>query len=365
MYRMRTRHAYTGAHVSETVHDIRALPRILARRSDPSPVVPAPAMTHTRSASGTPRVGLISNPKSHRNRMAASGGEPVRDDMLSAVPRTRDELRHALADFARAGVDLLIVDGGDGTVRDVLTCAGDAWGTAWPRIAVLPAGKTNALALDLGVPADWTLDAAIEAASGGRIVHRSPIEVERRDAPAPTLRGFLFGAGAFVGGTALAQTTHQVGAFRGLAVGLAVGWAITQTLFGAPSSVWRRGEPMRIDWAPGTRFLHDRRPPPDGPRYILFASTLDRLPVGLKVFGRVRSGLKTLVIDAPPRWLGAAMGLVIGGSEARWLAEAGYHRGDTDRLDVSLRSDFILDGESFGAGDYTIRNGPALSFVVP
>ena len=361
MWRMRTAHAYTDVPMSEIVPSFGALPRTTGREG--SPVVVG-ATSRPGASRVAPRVGLVSNPRSHRNRIAA-GGQPVRDDVLSAVPRTRDDLRRALAEFADRGVDLLVVNGGDGTVRDVLSCAGELWDAAWPRIAVLPAGKTNALALDLGIPPGWTLDQAIEAARRGAFVRRSPLEFERRDARSPVLRGFLFGAGAFLRGTELAQATHRAGAFRGVAVGLALGWAITQTLFGAASSVWRRGDAIRIDYAPGTRFLHDRAVESDGERYILFASTLTRLPIGLKPFGRERPGLKTLVIDAPPRRLAVAVGPLIAGSEARWLSDAGYHRADTDRLDVSLRADFVLDGESFAAGDYTIRNGPALSFVVP
>ena len=54
-----------------------------------------------------------------------------------------------------------------------------------------------------------------------------------------TLRGFLFGTGAFVSATALAQRTHRVGAFHGVAVTLALGWAVLQTIFGRATSQWR------------------------------------------------------------------------------------------------------------------------------
>src|SRR3546814_14166017 len=86
-----------------------------------------------------------------------------------------------------------------------------------PRRAILPSGKTNALALDLGVPLDWAVADVVEAAVRGQFVRRAPIEIYRDGADQPDVRGFLFGAGAFVRATKVAQRTHRFGAFNGLA----------------------------------------------------------------------------------------------------------------------------------------------------
>ena len=67
-------------------------------------------------------------------------------------------------DLIRGGpIDYLVVDGGDGTVRDVLTCGAGIFGESWPTLIVLPNGKTNALAADLGLPTNWSLSDAMEA----------------------------------------------------------------------------------------------------------------------------------------------------------------------------------------------------------
>src|SRR3546814_15016806 len=73
----------------------------------------------------------------------------------------------------------LVVDGGDGTVRDVISAAPAAFGDRMPRMAILPSGKTNALALDLGVPLDWAVADVVEAAARGQFVRRAPIEIYR------------------------------------------------------------------------------------------------------------------------------------------------------------------------------------------
>ncbi|UVO50484.1 hypothetical protein M0208_08125 [Sphingomonas sp. SUN019] len=312
------------------------------------------------------KAGVICNPKSHQNRTGhIAFGTPFRSfaspGVVVATPRTRDELTGVLLGFARDGIDLLVIDGGDGTVRDVLTRAGTIWGDDWPRIAIVPSGKTNALALDLGVPADWTIEQALAAAAANHSVERRPVEIERRD-DAAVLRGFLFGTGAFVSATALAQRTHRVGAFHGVAVSLALGWAVAQTIFGRASSQWRAGEHIKLRAA-----LADGRGEVavDDRRYLLLASTLNRLPVGLKPFGTPRAGMKLLVVDAPPRRMIRAVPLLLSGSESPWLDASGYRRFDADAIDLTIDGDFILDGEIYPGGDLRIRPATPIRFVVP
>jgi len=328
-----------------------ALQRVEAARPVVFKAAPAAA-----AAAGM-RIGIVCNPKAHRNHGAEyEAGVPGADSVVVAAPKTREALGEVMADLAARGIDLLVIDGGDGTVRDVLTAAADHFGRTWPRVIVIPSGKTNALAIDLGIPGGWTLADALDAVRGGGIVERRPVEIGRGDGSTP-VRGFLMGAGAFVDATELAQHTHRLGAFNGVAVGLALGWAIMQTLFGPRTGSWRVGTPMRLRLAgqePATRH-----------RYLLLASTLGRLPAGLKPFGPAKRGLKLLSVDAPPKrlWLGAPA--VVAGSEAAWLETAGYHRLETTGFDLSLDKGFILDGELYSGGDLSVRQGPKLSFIVP
>jgi hypothetical protein len=348
--------------VNGTIYDFSALPRVATPSTDAP--VRAPARVRAALAPAPERVGMITNPRSHRNKRGLGAALP-RADVTAVAPRSRAELRDVLARFAAERIDLLVIDGGDGTVRDVLTCAEDVWGAAWPRLAVLPAGKTNALALDLGVPDGWTLDQALAAARAGRSVTRSPIEIARRGEPGVIVRGFLFGSGAFVAATALAQRTHRAGAFNGVAVGMTLVGAIGQTFFGGADSEWRRGERMRVRHDPRSAPMHDAPLASDRRDYMLLASTLEHLPLGVRPFGKVRAGLKTLAIEAPPRRMAAAVPALLGGSEAAWLERAGYHRVDAPAIDLDLDGRFILDGEIFPAGSYRLVEAPPLSFVVP
>ena len=293
------------------------------------------------------RAGVIHNPRAHARRGGRApldaGGAPV------AEPSTPEALREVLRAWAALGVTRLVVDGGDGTVRDVLGALPEAWGPEPPELAVLPSGKTNALAHDLGIPRGWTAAAALSAR---RTVARSPLEVVRMDGTAPVRRGFLWGAGAFTDAVAMAQHLHAAGLFGGLAVGAALAAAGARALFGSPTESWRAGRPMRVDGEEGARFL-------------LLASTLERLPLGLKPFGAPRPGLKLLDVAAPPRRLAAALPVVLGGGDRPWLTAAGYRRVQVQAVRLSTCAPFILDGELFEGGDLLLRRGAPVTFVTP
>lgn len=336
-------------------HDLLLQLRRLAVRG----VLPAPHAKAPQHSGAPQRIGVIVNPKSHRSRPAQrlSPGE-CHPQLLSAAPETRDAMVEVLADYARRGVDLLVIDGGDGTVRDVISAAAPIFGNALPLLALLPHGKTNALALDLGIPPDWDIPDIVEAAAKRRFIERVPIEIAYEDSEFP-LRGFIMGASAFVRGTMLAQRTHRLGAFDGLAVGLSVLGAICQTCMGSRSNPWRSGETVSYT-EPDTGARRQRDV------YLILASTLSRMPPRIRPTGAASGGLDMLVVDAPPRLLPLALPLILAGREGGWLQRAGYHHFHRiDPVSVWLENGFILDGEMFPGGEITIGAGAPIRFVAP
>lgn len=303
------------------------------------------------------RAGVIINPRSRRNREAGLAEPPSIAGVHVEVSSGRSMLDAALARLAAQQIELLVIDGGDGTVREILTRAPRHFPNAMPAIAILPSGKTNALALDLGAPRGWTLQQALASAEAGRRTRRSPIEVLRAGEAEPFVRGFLFGAAAYLRGIQMAQQTHRMGAFNDLAIALTLTAAVGRTLIGRDDRGWRAGETMRLgcDGEPGT----------DQNLFLLMASTLESLPMRLKPFGSGAPGLKMLTVEAPPRRLAAALGPMLWGMEADWLEAVGYRRRRPLSFDVSLGSQFILDGEAYEGGELTVRTGPPLEFVAP
>ncbi|MET0250975.1 MAG: diacylglycerol kinase family protein [Novosphingobium sp.] len=345
-----------------TIYEFEQLPRVVHH-----PVVARvrSPRAYARPAGAGPLVGIVRNPRSHRNR----GHEPEmadRPNILTATPRTRAELRQVLAEFAQRGIEYLAVDGGDGTVRDVLTSGAGIFANRWPRIIVLPKGKTNALAVDLGLPNVWSLAEALDAVHGGRTIERRPLTVELPDGEAPRLvHGFILGAGVFTLCTQAGQKAHRWGAFNSFAVALAILFGLLQALFGGGRNRWRSGTRMRLhDTESGNELTHSGRGERDR-RFLLFASTLERFPLGFKPFGKLGSGLKLGLIDAPLRRLLLLLPLVFTGRTPRAFTRAGGHLLAAEAIELDLEDRFILDGEYFPAGRYRLRQGPRLRFVVP
>ena len=299
------------------------------------------------------RVGVIHNPRSHRNRARSPG--PLSPDVIHAAPETPEALATALEAMAEARVDLLIVDGGDGTLRDVLTHAWPAFEGWLPLLAVVPHGKTNVLARDLGIPARWSVEAAIAAArSPKRRATRPMLEVTREGDAQPALRGFVFGTGAYAGATRMATGAHRIGVIDSLAVGAALIGAVFSTAFGGTRGF---GAGARLGLA------LDGGPSDVRQRFLILASTLERFPLKFRPFGRPRPGLKVLDVDAPPRRLIPALGPILAGREPAWLERAGYRRHSPQTASLHGLEAFVLDGEVYPGGDVTVRQGPAVTFV--
>lgn len=321
---------------------------------------PAPGRAEPRT--GPPRVGVIFNPRSHRNHAQRAAAEAT-PGTLVAVPQRRGDLAGVLTGFAEAGIECLVINGGDGTVRDVLTAGLGVFGENWPAMAVVPSGKTNALGIDLGLKKDWALPGVIAALDHGHRIVRRPMRVRDLDSGGE-LAGFVLGAGMIAVGINAGQDAHRLGAFDGLAVGVTTAWGVLQGLFGSNRNVWRRGAAMTIAIGPeGTPLPHSGHGDP-ARRALLLAATIEHLPFGMRPFADL-TGLKLAVMDHPRRRLLAALPAMIAGWQHPWLDRNGIHRLSTNRIVLDLKERFILDGEVFTGGRYEITPGPQLSFVVP
>ncbi|MEE4538112.1 MAG: diacylglycerol kinase family protein [Erythrobacter sp.] len=329
----------------------------------------AASAPRSRAPGERPRVGVIYNPRSHRNH-GTDFDCGLSPQVHIAQPGEREQLPSVLADFAAAGIDLLVINGGDGTVRDVLTSGVPIFGDDWPAIAVLPKGKTNALTIDLGLPSDWTLEAAIAAFERGGRTCRRPIDITEIQDPADRraphrVRGFILGAGAFTTATRAGQSAHRLGVFNALAVGMTAAWAVGQWLFASRANPYRRGAPMRITLgAHKAAMAHSGQGDP-GWRQMLFASTLERLPAGLAPFGKLKTGLKLVALDQIDRRRALLIPRILRGKTPSRLRERGIHQIATPEFTLALGDAFILDGEAFPPGEYRVSQGPPLAFVTP
>lgn len=347
----------------------------LSQMAERSPVsAPKPATSHSRlcgpaDLEKTPNVGVIYNPRSHGNK-GVDFDCGLSPQVYIAQPGDRSQLPEALAEFAAHGIELLVINGGDGTVRDVLTCGVDVFGDKWPAVAVLPKGKTNALTVDLHVPNDWSLQDAIDAFERGKRIFRRPIEVtpigkNQAENAGDHVLGFILGAGAFTLATQSGQSAHKLGAFNSVVVAAATGWGLLQWIIASRANPWRRGARMNIKLGEQQAPMqHSGHGDPEW-RQLLFASTLETLPAGFQPFGEFSEGIKMVVIDQVTRRSNLLIPLISRGKRRDGLQERGIHQTAASQFNLEIGDQFILDGEAFDPGEYRIAQGPELEFVTP
>lgn len=313
------------------------------------------------------RVGLIGNPLSRAGGTERARFGAAANGLPRAEPASRAELRDALRDFAARGVDLLAVQGGDGTLREVLTALPLAYRDCPPEIAVLAAGKTNLAARVVGSAGIGEAglrrlrDAAERATLRRRVI--PVLNVSRHGVggdAAPPLRGVLFGAAAFTEGKRLADSRlHRRGVYDGAAVAVALAAVALRAVLDHRHAL-RAGVPMEI--------AADDSSARGGRRFLLLATTLDRLMLGLRPFWGEGSGpVRWLDVLAPPRRLLAALWAGGRGRPRPWMHDAGYRSGRAERLRVLTRGPFVLDGEVYEPGPrgFELSAPGTVAFVAP
>ena len=316
-----------------------------------------------RRGEDRPLVGLIRNARSYRNK-AADTAEAALEDVIVTTPEKRSELPGILERFAAERVDTIAIDGGDGTVRDVITCGAGIFGETWPRLIVLPNGKTNALAYDLGVPVGWSLTDALAAMRRGNHVRRRPLVISERDDASAQVRGFIMGTGIFNACVDLGQRSHDLGAFNSAAVAVTAGWSVLQALLGGEGNAWRQGSRMAVREGDGTPVPHLGGLPADE-RYLTLATTLESFPAGIDVYRGIDAPLKLAVMDNARRGLLLRIGALARGTASAATRSRGVHLLGGEAFEIDLSDTFILDGEAFPAGNYRLSAGRPLRFVVP
>ena len=265
-----------------------------------------------------PLIGHIRNARATSADAAAPS-----DAALFRAPEDFAELDAALADMQAAGVDRLVIEGGDGTVREVLSRAPEIWAGRPPEICILPRGNTNLIARKTGGVAS-----AAEATSAEKTTVLPMLKVER--AGERPLRGFIMGAGAYETATRIAQ--EEIAARHGPQVLLAVLRLLT-------SRALRAGAPIGVGDAP------------PAPRMLFALTTLPgSLIFGCEPFwGGAGGPIRWLDIDAHPPLLLLSAPFVALGAPQRWMRRA-YRSGDAEAIELRLGGDFVLEGERFSPG---------------
>lgn len=297
------------------------------------------------------RIGVVSNPLSRQNLRQIGDIRSVLDGHPAVLHRelhSRADNVTAIRDLAEAGVEVVAISGGDGTVQGLLSeMINSGHFAELPKIAVLPSGMTNLIAADVGLKgapaASLARLLAVEAAGETLRETRRRVITMRHAADAPPAHGFFLGTAAFYRGTMLSRAEiHRLGVQKSLAAGMSLFWFLLRALIGSrkANDPLHRGEPMevRIDGA--------ALPEPE--QFLVLCTTLDRLILGLMPFwGDGEGGLRYTSIAFPLRRFGRALIPILRGRPRRWMNDLGYRSGRVGEVSLATDCPIIMDGEIF------------------
>jgi diacylglycerol kinase family enzyme len=297
------------------------------------------------------RIGVLSNLRTGRREVSVARVRRVlqgRRDVLHLETNSSQLVAGALERFAEADVELLVVNGGDGTVQHVLTELLTPKERQWmPRIAPIAGGRTNMVALELGAPRDPArgLRRLLALAAAGQIDARSvehPVLRVDLAGELPPQYGMFFGAGVLHRAIELTHRSFPEGKAQGL-----FGAAVVMATLIARAATGRRGGVLTPDKMQIA--LDDEALPPEE-FLLVMATTLRRLFFGIEPFwGQGPAPLRFTAIASGARRLAlAAPGILVGRPPAHATPEAGYWSRNAAEATVRLDSGVTLDGELFG-----------------
>ncbi|MBA2466797.1 MAG: acylglycerol kinase family protein [Sphingomonas sp.] len=300
-----------------------------------------------------PRIALLSNPKSTGNlaqlpRMRAFCAE--HPDIFHYEVEKANQVGAALKTIARVQPKMLVINGGDGTVQAALTEIhnGGHFGKDAPPVAVLPSGKTNLIAIDLGAPGDpiQALERLLEIAQADLSPHIVARELIALRCGAGEQKPVI---GMFLGGAGLADTIlycrekiYPLGLPNGISHAI-TGAALLARLLLRLKSRFLPPQPgqLAVSWRNSQSLT--------GRFSLLAVTTLDKVLLSGELKGLKRGALRLVAIEERPasllRAFFASLAGKLGNSNVR-----GVHFEESDEISIEGESSkVILDGETFRA----------------
>lgn len=300
-------------------------------------------------------VALLSNPRSTGNRSLLPRVREycaAHPDIFHYEVEDVDQIEKAIRTMAMVGPRVVVINGGDGTAQAALTeiYSGDHFGGSPPPVAVLPNGKTNLIALDLGAEGDpiKALQRVVELVESGRledhVIERQLIALDSGGEERPVL-------GMFLGGAYLADVMlycrnriYPLGLPNGISHFLAAILGLFAIIFGVGGGrLPPKPEPMTVSLIRQGEFK--------GKFSLLIVTTLEKLLLSIRTSEAhgTNGNMKLLATDTSVgalfRMLGATWRGTLGQKQ---LDGVHFQQGDEIRIEGE-RSNVILDGEIFQA----------------
>ena len=344
------------------------VPPVTEAQSPDGQPCPAVACAHGHRRA---RIALLSNPKSTGNiaqlpRIREFASE--HPDLFHYEVESANQIGEAMRSIARVRPKVLVINGGDGTVQATLTelYNGGHFGEELPPVAVLPSGKTNLIALDLGAKGDpiQTLERLIELARADDLasftVDRELIALRRGGAEdRPVIGMFLGGAGLAEMMLYCREKIYPLGLPNSIAHAITAVAATAKQVLGLKASF------LPPDSTPLSVSLSQQESALSGQFSLLAVTTLEKLLLSTDMGAHRAGTLKLLAIEQKPRSVVRAVLAKIAGKLGPHVE--GVHFKEADEITIEGESSqLILDGESFRAergSPIHLRTAQPLSFV--
>jgi hypothetical protein len=296
------------------------------------------------------QIGLINNLRAGRsNRLVSRMLGVLRDfpEVHHVETNQAGALPEAIAELAHRDVELVIVNGGDGTLQHTLTeiLSSDEFAQV-PFVAPLRGGRTNMAAKDFGATRDPVkgMRAVAEAARSGRLherfVHRPVLRVSF-DRGRRVEYGMFFGVGVIHRAIKLVHDIFPQGRSQGsLGAGLVTTALIAKTALRPNQGVL---QPDKVD------LRIDGELVPAGEFRLAIATTLRKLFWNLDPFwDRGHGDVRTTCITSDAKNMALAATTGMWGRAPRFATpENGFFSQNADRLALRLSCGITIDGEIY------------------
>ncbi|MFU8777563.1 MAG: diacylglycerol/lipid kinase family protein [Roseovarius sp.] len=298
---------------------------------------------------------MISNPTSGNNRKWQARIEArlaAYPQVAHHVTRSPHEAEELVPQLAASCPDVVVINGGDGTIAAALGMILRHWPQdKLPLIVLLPGGTANMTAGDIGL-----------ASSHSRALKRffrwldrgAPLSGDIRARHIMRVTGAADGHirhGMFLGTGAIMQATrfaHKNVHSRGLGGEISLGIILIRSVWGLirldPKFYQPTHVAMQVETETGPRVTRDT-----APMLILVASTLGRLFLGIRPFwAKEEAPIGLTAIRGGARRFARAFPSVLRGHPNRHVTvENGYESFRGARIELRFDGELNLDGELF------------------
>lgn len=314
---------------------------------------------------------LIHNPNSRKNNHdGVSFLQEARNLLgdLCICTQHDEHLIDHIGELYRKNIDVIALNGGDGTVSACLTVIAEVYPhDKLPSIIVIPSGNTNLIASDLGFKSRGIeMLKYLLSVEKLQVSYRAPIKLSWPDEKEkkPVL-GMFGGCSGYARAVHIAHSpTILKLASHDIAVFFTIVSSILSLFFYKTRQKWLRGDILLQNHNPIDKKTERS--------FLFIVTSLNKLSNGIWPFWTekrfdIEKGFHYLNVKSYPENLFSAIITLLRGYAPPWLRQHKDYQSDfVSRMELITESDFVLDGEEFSPSEsqkILLEKGPVFRFL--